>query len=176
MSSRPVCKIIPSAKLTADNAGDVELSAHRRAITATSAALQPQSTPSSLSNPLEPTSVVATGTASDQDHQVAPSLALTKRPHARPILPTTSLETLADDMEPDDTPKVKKAKVTLHQAESGVQGDISIIEIDNGDDEKNKQLNKVDKAADIKAFFTFHSEERDANGEVKVFMKCTPCA
>jgi hypothetical protein len=60
-------------------------------------------------------------------------------------------------------------------ATSGVQGDISIIEIDDGDDEKNKQLNKVDKVADIKAFFTFHSEEQDANGEVKVFMKCTPC-
>jgi hypothetical protein len=120
MSSRPVCKIIPSAKLTADNAGDVELSAHRRAITATSAALQPQSIPSSLSDPLEPTSAVATGTASDQDHQVTPSLAPTKRPRARPILPTTSLETLVDDTEPDDTPKVKKAKVTSCQAESGV--------------------------------------------------------
>jgi hypothetical protein len=174
MSSRPACKIIPTAKLTADNAGDVELTAHRKAIAA-AVAPQPQSTPaapSSESDPLVTTLETATDTTSDL---VAPTSSSSKRPRARPLMLAASLKTLADDTDSDDTPKAKKTKVTPRQAGSGLQGDVSIIEIDDGDDQNNEPLNKISPSADIQAFFKFHSEETDSKGEVKVFMKCTPC-
>jgi hypothetical protein len=90
-------------------------------------------------------------------------------------LQAASLETLANDSDVDDTPKAKKGKATPCQAGSGLQGDVSIILIDDGNDQKNKSLNKISLSADIQAFFTVHSEEMDTNGEVKIFMKCKPC-
>ena len=55
MTTRGARKIIPSSKLTADNAGDLELPSHRKAVASASAALTPSApspNPSSASLPL----------------------------------------------------------------------------------------------------------------------------
>lgn len=52
MLSHPTRKSIPTAKLSANNAGDVELTTNRRAIAANSAAVHPQSTPAKAASTL----------------------------------------------------------------------------------------------------------------------------
>ena len=179
MLTHPVRKSIPTAKLTTDNAGDVELTAHRRAIAA-AAAPQPQSTPptSSLLEPTpEPTSATATDSALASSDQVdAPTSTSTKQPRPRSLLPATSLETLADDTDLDEPPKpkkkTKKTKATPRQAGSGLQTEVSIIEIDDGDS-PHEPLNKVKRSVDIEAFFI---EIPSGPGQDKTFVKCDLCA
>jgi hypothetical protein len=64
MSSHPICKSIPMAKLTADNVGDIELTSHCRAIALNQAQVaQPENVPtpsSPSSDPLDSTSATAT--------------------------------------------------------------------------------------------------------------------
>lgn len=177
MLTHPVRKSIPTAKLTTDNAGDVELTAHRRAIAA-AAAPQPQSMPptSSLLEPMpEPTSATATDSALASDQVDAPTSTSTKQPRPRPLLPTTSLETLADDTDLDEPPKpkkkTKKTKATPCQAGSGLQTEVSIIEIDDGDS-PHEPLNKVKRSVDIEAFFI---EIPSEPGQDKTFVKCDLC-
>ena len=183
MSTRPAHKSIPTAKLTADNAGDVELTAHHRAIAAAAAsAPQPQSAPptsSLLSDSLEPTPEPTSATATDSalaSNQVnAPTSTSTKRPRPCPLLPTTSLKTLANDTDLDKTPKpkkTKKTKATPRQAGSGLQTEVSIIEIDDGDS-PHELLNKVKRSADIEALFI---EIPSEPGQDKTFVKCDLCA
>jgi hypothetical protein len=88
----------------------------------------------------------------------------------------TSIQTLPDtdpsDPDSDKGPKAKKAKATPH-SKSALQPDLSIIEIDDGDDQQNERLNKVSKTADIRAFFTVVTPKP---GQKKGYMKCTTCA
>ena len=178
MSSRPIRKIFPTAKLTAENAGDIELTSHRRAIAAAVAAPQLQS-PASLpsSGPpdsVEPTLATAVVTASPK-LVPAHSSTTTKRPRA--LLQAASfgsIQTVPDDStDSDNTPKVKKSKATPHQVGSTLQADVSIIEIDDGDDQQVERLNKINPTADIKAFFT---EVPRVEGQSKGRMKCNLCA
>ena len=175
--SRPICKIFPTAKLTAENAGDVELTSHRRAIAAAAAAPQPQSPPSSPCsgppNPVEPTPAMAVVSVSPTS---VPAHASTTTKRSRPLLQAASfasIQTVPDDpTDSDDTPKAKKSKATSHQVGSALETDVSIIEID-GDDQQVERLNKINPTADIKAFFT---EIPRVLGQNKVRMKCKPCA
>jgi hypothetical protein len=181
MSSRPTRKIQPTAKLTAENAGDLELSSHRRAVTSASlAAPHPQGaavTPSStIPEPLESTSAPGTGLRSSPDPVQAPTATSTstKRPHPRPLLRATTIpddESNSTDI-PDEAPKAKKAKTTPHQAGSGLHADTSIIEIDDGNDLQSERLNKIDPTADIKVFFIAVPR---VQGQNKGRMKCNLC-
>jgi hypothetical protein len=181
MSSRPARKIVPTAKLTAENAGDLELTSHRSAIAATLAAPQPQRTPfvpsSPVSEPLQPTLATDTSPASSPDQVPVRTSTSTKRPRPRPLLPANSIQTIPDDNidsdGADDAPKVKKAKATPHQVGSMLQTEASIIEINDGDDQQNERLNKIDPSADIKAFFTAVPH---VPGQNKGRMKCNLCA
>ena len=172
--SRPICKIFPTARLTAENAGDVELTSHRRAITAAAAAPQPQSPPSSPCsgppNPVEPTPAVVTVSPTS-----VPAHASTTTKHSCPLLQAasfSSIQTVLDDpTDSDDTPKVKKSKATSQQVRSALETDVSIIKI-VGNDQQVKWLNKINPTADIKAFFT---EIPCMLGQNKVHMKCKPC-
>jgi hypothetical protein len=158
MSSRPIRKIIPSAKLTAENVGDVELTSHRRAIAASTLdASERESTPGS-----EP----AMDTVSSDLVPAHTSIPL-KRPRARPLSQATSIQTIADeDMDSVPSKKAKTSAVSAPQAEA------SVILIDDGDDPKNDRLNKVSATADIKFFFT---EVPCEPGQHKARMKCKLC-
>jgi hypothetical protein len=176
MSSRPIRKSIPMAKLTADNVGDIELTSHHRAIASNQAQVaQPENAPtpsSPSSDPLDSTSATAT-------LEVSHTPASTKQPQARPLVQAisiASIQTLPDtdpgDPDSDEGPKAKKAKATPH-SKSALQPDLSIIEIDDGDDQQNERLNKVSKTADIRAFFMVVTLKP---GQKKGYMKCTTCA
>ena len=76
-------------------------------------------------------------------------------------------------MDSDDTPKPKKAKAAPHQAGLILQAEVSIIEIDDDDDQQAERLNKMSPTADVKAFFT---EVPGVPGQSKGCMKCNLCA
>ena len=172
--SRPIRKIFPTAKLTTENAGDVELTSHRRAITAAAAPPQPQSPPSlpcsGPPNPVEPTPAVVTVSPTSVPAHVSTT---TKR--SRSLLQAASfgsIQTVPDDpTDSDNAPKVKKSKATLQQVGLALETDVLIIKID-GDDQQVKRLSKINPTADIKAFFT---EIPHVLGQNKVHMKCKPC-
>ena len=181
MSSRPVRKIFPTAKLTAENAGELELTSHRRAIAAAVAAPRPQSPSSSPCSappePMEPTPATAVDPTSPE---LVPACALTtnKRPRARPLVQATSLssiQTVPDAYtDSDDAPKLKKAKAMPPQVGSVLEAEVSIIETDDHDDDQQvEQLNKMSPTADVKAFFT---EVPRVPGQNKGRMKCNLCA
>ena len=180
LSSHPVQKIFPTAKLTAKNAGELELTLHHRAIAAAAAAPQRRSTPSSpCSGPpelLEPTPAMAVDPTSPE---LVPACTLTtnKCPRACSLLQATSISSIQTVPEvysdSNDTPKLKKAKVTPHQAESILQAKVSIIEIDDDDDDQQvEQLNKMGPTADVKTFFT---EVLPVPGQNNGHMKCNLC-
>ena len=179
MSTRPIRRIFPNAKLTADNAGDIELSSHRRAIAATVAAPQHQSTPSlphsGPPDPVKPTPATAVGTTPPK-LVPAHTSATTKRPRAHPLMQATSfssIQTIPDDhVDSDKAPKAKKSKVTSHQVGPTLQSDVSIIEINDSNDQQVKPLNKISPTADVKAFFT---EVSHVPGQNKGCMKCNLC-
>lgn len=148
MSSCPIHKIFPTAKLTAENAGDIELTSHRRAIAAAIAAPQLQS-PASLPSSghpdsVEPTLATAVVTASPKLVPAHSSMT-TKCPRA--LLQAASfgsIQTVPDDStNSDNTPEVKKSKATPHQVGSTLQADVLIIEIDDGNDQQVLQMSKL---------------------------------
>ena len=128
MSSCPIQKIFPTAKLTAKNAGELELTSHCRAIAAAAAAPQRQSPPSSpCSGPpelLKPTPAMAVDPTSPE---LMPACTLTtnKCPRACPLLQATSISSIQTvpevNSDSNDTPKLEKAKVTPHQVGSIAQ-------------------------------------------------------
>lgn len=179
MSFRPLRKIQPTAKLTGENAGDLVLTSHCRAVasaTARLAAPPPQqhahsSLASELSGSTAPKDFVAESLSPDP----VPTRTSTKRPLAQhdPLIIDNDTDTT--DV-PEDAQKQKKPKKTpgqVGQHATGLQTDISIIEIDDVDDPRNEWLNKTHPSADIKQFFVAVPR---VPGQAKGRMQCKLCA
>ncbi|KAI9448717.1 hypothetical protein BJY52DRAFT_1193243 [Lactarius psammicola] len=171
-------RIQPTAKLTAENVGDLELTTHRRVIASGLASPQPQDTPVSLTpsstisdlvgEPLE--STLASAISNNHDSSINHVDAQTpsnKRPRPHPLSRKTTITNDDPDLTdvPDDAPKAKKTKAIVH-------ADISIISIDDGGDLESEPLNKTHPTADIKAFFT---SVPLLPGQKKEYMKCNSC-
>ena len=163
MPPRPTRRIIPTSKLTADNAGDLELTFHRRVVASATAALTaPSSNPSSVS-PLPDSSpppqtdtddveLVATDSCHTRSSSKRPSQSIADTPSVESIViisPTTS-----DD--PSHAPKPKKTKTSMASGDNDLSHTLSgtsIIEIDDIDHPLDERLNKTNPTADIKEFF-----------------------
>ena len=192
MSSRPYRTIYPSAKLTAENAGQLELSTHRRAVASASALAAPTrgettvatsgppgSTPPITSSPLP---------LPDLQPQVDKTLAPRYRPSdsapqssgkrlanntssARASTPAASVDDINDGM-----PTTKKAK-TVRPSDTldslGMHSDVQVMDIDDVSDLRKESLNKSDPTADIKFFFTLVPSPP---GQAKVRVRCNLCA
>ena len=169
MSPRPICKIQPTAKLTSDNAGDLVLTLHHRAVV--SAGLAVPSTPSSsVSERLPSRAPTDTDVASLPG---PPPRTSTKRPQAHissNMLVVDNGTSIAKVQ--DDTPKSKKPKATPGQPAAQLQHEMSIIEIDDLDDPLTEQLNKTSPTADIKMFLT---PVPQVPGQNKACMQCKLC-
>ncbi|KAI9448728.1 hypothetical protein BJY52DRAFT_1193228 [Lactarius psammicola] len=178
MSSCPTRRIQPTAKLTAENVGDLELTTHRRVIASGLASPQPQDTPVSLTpsstisdlvcEPLELTSALATGNNLDSSiNHVDAQTPSNKWPRPHPLSRKTTITNDDPDLTdvPDNAPKAKKTKVIVH-------ADISIISINDGGDLESEPLNKTHPTTDIKAFFT---SVPLLPGQKKEYMKCNLC-
>jgi hypothetical protein len=177
--SRPQRRIIPTSKLTGDNAGELELASHRKAVaSAATVALTapaptfPESSPLPESSPPPQTDTDDAMDLSDtrssfkrSSHTLTSSLSCDS---VIVVSPTTS-----DADAPDAAPKAKKVKTSGDQALPGIPQDASIIDIDNIDDPRNEPLNKSQPSADIKEFF---SRVPSVPGQVKRRMKCNLCA
>jgi hypothetical protein len=132
--ARPLRKIIPSSKLTADNVGELELTSHRRAIASTALiapASELASTPLPESSPPPPTDTEDASSITADSSQAQRAL---KRPSQSSLSldrSTFSFDsvivispTTTDDA-PDTAPKAKKAKPTLAPGDSLAQSLIS---------------------------------------------------
>ena len=175
MPPQPAWQIIPTSKLTADNAGDLELTSHRRVVASAAAALTaPSSSPSSVS-PLPDSSPPPQTDTEDASSQGQVPL---KRPQAIGssslnsvivISPTTS------DNAPNSDPRSKKAKTSVASSDQDLSHlllDVSIISIDNIDNPHNEWLNKSHPTADIKQFFSLAPR---LPGQPKRRMRCNLC-
>jgi hypothetical protein len=176
MSTRPPQKIVPTAKLAADNAGDLELTSHRRAVVCASVAFtdpQPNcSSPLPGSSPPPQTDVDDAPSPAPDSSQGQSS---TKRP-SQSVKSSLSLDsviivspTTSDDA-PDVAPKTKKPKNS--QALGDVHADISVIDIDDIENPQDEPLNRSNASADIKQFFTVVPR---LPGQVKGCMRCNLC-
>ena len=182
MPTRPARRIFPTAKLTADNAGDLELTTHRRAVAFASAALTAPPHPPSCSSPL-PESLPPPPTDTDEatdSFQVQTSQTLSKR-RSEAMSSTLSLDSIilvsptTSDDPPVNAPMSKRMKTSplSGQDDGRVLADRSIIEIDDIDDPRDERLNKLNPTADIKHFFSIVPR---APGQSKRRMKCNLCA
>ncbi|KAH9162653.1 hypothetical protein EDB89DRAFT_1913142 [Lactarius sanguifluus] len=174
MSFRPAStrKILPTAKLRAENAGNLELTSHRRAVAVASAGLASTPQPSS---PVPEPFVSTTPTdvnvePSSPGPGPVPTQTSTKRPGQ--LSSHSTLDTDDNAGIAVDVPKAKKLKKTPGQLTTGLQTDVSIIEIDDVDDLQNERLNRTDPTADIKAFFTAVPH---VLGQNKERMRCNLC-
>ena len=186
MPARPTRKIYPTAKLTADNAGDLELTTHRRAVASASAALTapPQAPPSYLSPLPESSPPPPTDTDEATDFlQVQAVQTLSKR-RSDVMSSTLSLESViivsptTSDGDAIEAPVSKKAKTSPSSGQDlshapGPPADGSIIDINDIDDPGSEQLNKSSPTADIKYFFSVVPR---VDGQTKRQMKCNLCA
>ena len=164
MSVRPIRKIKPTAKLAEDNAGDLELTSHRRAHAAASA----NAAPSPASPSPDPSTDFYVESSPDGPDP-PPYRTSTKRPHALRNSLTLSDGDFSDV--PDAAPSAKKAKPTTKSA-AGPPSDVSIISIDDVDNPQDEPLNKSDPTADIRNFF---SDVPRAPGQDKDRMQCKLC-
>lgn len=181
MCFRPARKIFPAAKLTADNAGDLELTSHRRAVANASAALKEPPTSAALKEPLAcPTSRSSsplpassppppTDTEDGTDDAFSQSRSSSKRSLSRDsiVVSPTASDVASDPTDP--TPKRVKSSV----AGPPIPPDAPIINIDDVDDPLEELLNKTDPTADISHFFT---PAPRVPGQPKARMKCIYCA
>ncbi|KAH9009351.1 hypothetical protein EDB84DRAFT_1571258 [Lactarius hengduanensis] len=176
MSARPSRTIYPSAKLTADNAGELELTSHRRAVASAASVVQhrpPDSPASTTVKPTPPNSDNAPApslTPSD----LAPARTSCKRPHDVAVNKPPSVPTLNDDR--DGVLNSKKAKTQARpdtDTDTGMHSDVEVMDIDDVDDPRDETLNKTDPTADIKAFFTALPR---VPGQAKQRMSCNLCA
>ncbi|KAH9044071.1 hypothetical protein EDB83DRAFT_2523694 [Lactarius deliciosus] len=149
MSPRPVRKIIPSAKLTADNAGNLELTSHCMAIASASVALtapQLSRTPAT-SSPL-PESSPPPPTDTEDASSPAPHLAQARTSSKRPLYATIkshdSVITVSSTTSDDTSeialmpPKLKRPKTSPIDREPEVHTDFSIIDIDDIEDPEDE--------------------------------------
>ncbi|KAH8983923.1 hypothetical protein EDB92DRAFT_2036906, partial [Lactarius akahatsu] len=168
MRPRPSRTIYPSTKLTADNAGELELTSHHRAVASAASIVQhrPPDSPASITvKPMPPNS----------DNAPAPSLMPSDLVPARTSFnKPPSVLTLNDDC--DGVLNSKKAKTQARpdtDTDTGMHSDVEVMDIDDVDDPHDETLNKTDPTADIKAFFT--ALPRVA-GQAKQRMSCNLCA
>ncbi len=186
MSTRPARKLIRTAKLTADNAGELKLASHRRAIASAKASASapltaPQLNSSSFlsSSPLPPSSPpppTDTEDASSSVAEMSVARISSKRPSYNPIKSSRSHDSImtvsssASNDIPDAAlaPKLKRPKLTVSPGHQ--EPEVPIINIDDIEDE---QLNKSDPTADIKYFFT---KVPHVPGQVKRRLRCNLCA
>ncbi|KAH8996931.1 hypothetical protein EDB86DRAFT_2828970 [Lactarius hatsudake] len=159
MSSRPTHTLHPSAKLTADNVAELELSSHRCMVASTTSVThRPPANPSSplsLPEPSPPGSVyIPAPSLATSDSDLAQARTSCKRPQASRDGVNTA-PTLVDGH--DGAPVSKKAKTNGSPTDldaSGMHSDVQVMDIDDVNDPHEESLNKTDPTADIKAFFT----------------------
>ena len=160
MPACPTQKIYPTAKLTADNAGDLELTMHHRAVASASAVLTalPQAPPSYLSPLPESSPPPPTDTDEATDFlQVQAVQTLSKR-RSDVMSSTHSLKSViivsstTSNGDAIKAPVSKKAKTSPSSGQDlshspGTPADSSIIDIDDIDDPGSEQLNKSSPTA-----------------------------
>jgi hypothetical protein len=192
MSFRPSRIIRPSAKLHADNVGQLEVTSHRRAVASAQVAQCGSnstllSSPSILSSPsLPPTELPDDPTSDDAPAQApTPDLA-TAISHKQPLasrhstLSVLSLSTsvsnpsLDDSDSADGTTNSKRQKTNAHGSTDAlsIPIDVQIIDIDDVEDPRDERLNKVTPTADLKEFFTTLARVLH---QPKVRAKCNLC-
>ena len=172
MSSCPSHTIYPSAKLTAENAGQLELSTHHHAVASASALAAPThgettiatsgppgSTPSITSSPLplpdlQPRvdkTLAPRYQPSNSAPQSSGKCLANNTSSARASTPATSVDDIDDGM-----PTTKKAK-TVWPSDTldslGMHSDVQVMDIDDVSDPCKESLNESDPTADIKLFF-----------------------
>jgi hypothetical protein len=173
MSFRPARKIFPASKLTADNAGDLELTSHRRAVACASAALLERPVVS-LSRSLSPlpgsSPPPPTNTEDATDDALSQTRSSSKCSLSQDsiivVSPTTS------DVASDPAPNSKRVKPSV-VPEPPIPPEPPIIDIDDIDDPREELLNITDPTADISHFFTLAPR---VPGQPKTRMKCESCA
>jgi hypothetical protein len=180
MSSRPVRKKVPTTKLSADNAGELELSSHRTLV-ATAASSAPQALPPTTSEPQRESSnsspadvaPAAQPAPSPRPSRLGPPSRLSAKRPWNPFVLDSETDT-DPELVPDNTPipKAKKAKASP-EGTSKLRAEVSIISIDDVEDPRDERLNKSDPTADIREFFI---AVRPGEGEDKNRMKCKLCA
>ena len=193
MSSCPSHTIYPSAKLTAENTGLLELSAHRCAVASAmvSAALTHRgttvamstpasSTPPNISSPLPllpdlQSQVDKTCAPMHRSSGLAPQTSGKRLAHntspTRVPMPAMSIDDINDGM-----PIAKKAKKAVKPLDTlnslGMHSDVQVMGIDDIADPRQESLNKSDPTADIKFFFT---SVPSPPGQTKLRMWCNLC-
>ena len=196
MSSRPSRTIYPSAKLTAENAGQLELSTHRRAVASATALAAPTaptcgeatvttsapaaSMPSTTSSPsphlldLQPRAdkrIISAYRPSNLAPQNPGKRLAHKTSPARASTPTTSVDDINDGML--TTKKAKTVRPSDTVDSLGMHSDVQVMDIDDVADPRTESLNKSDATADIKFFFTLVPSPP---GQAKLRMRCNLCA
>lgn len=177
--TRPPRRIIPTFKLTADNAGELELASHRRVVAVASASASAALTaPEPISSPLpgsSPYPQTDTEDASSPAADTSQARSSSKRPYrtAQGSLSLDSVIVLSPTSSdvPDGAPKTKKPKASLASGDQDTS-QISIIDIDDTEDPQDERLNKSDPTADIKYFFTAVPR---VPGQAKRRMRCILC-
>ena len=187
MSFRPARKKFPAAKLNADNAGELELTSHRKAIASAAAALtvtmppkdsplpRYPSLPLSSSPPPTDTDDISLGADTD-------SLQVPQGPRClekRPLRATSSissdgvidLSSYTSDAA-DNAPAAKRAKTSPALPSHAVLTESSILEIDDVDDPRDERLNKSEPIADLMFFFELIPARP---GQVRDHAKCKTC-
>jgi hypothetical protein len=166
MSSRPTCARLPSAKLTADNAGELELSSHPSHSVVAPAASVTQRRQATLSASFLPDTMPL-----DSDNSPAPILTPSnwsqtrtscKRPQASHDSDGNNTTPFKED---NGTKKAKTSDLSTDLEDSG-------MDINDIDDRHEEFLNKTDPSADIKAFF----KPLRVPGQPKLRMSCTLCS
>ena len=173
MSSCPTHTIYPSAKLTAENAGQLELSTHCRAVASASTLAAPTRGETTVAMSGPPGSTPSITSLPSPLPDLQPRVDKTLAPRCRPsdLAPQSSGKHLAnntssarvstptmsvDDID-DGMPTTKKAK-TVWPSDTldslGMHSDVQVMDIDNVSDPRKESLNKSDPTADIKFFFT----------------------
>jgi len=185
MTFRPARKIFPTAKLTADNAGELELTSHRRAIASATAALTLSTLPKNLSPipryPSLPPSSSPPPTDTDDAYDTAADSLQVPRPAKRPLQATSrslssdsviDLSSSTSDVA-DTVPAAKRTKTSLASPRHVVLTETSILEIDDIDDPRDERLNKAKPIADLIFFFELIPA---LPGQVTDHARCKTCA
>jgi hypothetical protein len=181
MASRPARRIIPTAKLTADNAGELELTSHRRAVASATETLNPPQIPAQASSPLPASSPPPSTESEDalSTADLSQARSSSKRTSDNAITSSPSLDSVisvssSDSNAPDPVRKPKKVKRTTTMPSGDPEGppDGSVIDVDDIDDPEDERLNRSDPTADIKHFFTAIPR---IPGQSKGRMRCELC-
>jgi len=181
MCFRPTCTIHPSSKLHADNIGQIEISAHRSAVTSVVArhGLASFSTqvpnvpnepnvPTSDDAPATPDSATALHKCPLGSHQST----LSTQSLSTVVSSDPSLDNYTDS--PDDNVNHKKTKKSHDSSSDNVDihSNVKIMDIDDIEDPQ-ESLNKSNPMADLKNFFSNMPRLLD---QTKQCVRCNLCA